>query len=244
MPIDFLFKTIERAAPEPFLEVKGRRVPLALVRNPRAHRYVLRLRPDGVARVTIPRGGSVTEGHSFAKRHLGWLERQLGRLAARPALPKEWLLGMEIHLRGELVRIEPTANEDSRQIRIGSELVNVVDTATDLRRAITIHIWKLAWKELPPRVMEFAKLHHLDVRRVTVRNQKSRWGSCSRGGTISLNWRLIQTPPSVSDYIILHELMHLRQMNHSAKFWREVESACPNYMEVERWLKKHSSLLK
>ena len=82
------------------------------------------------------------------------------------------------------------------------------------------------------------------VGRVSVRNQRSRWGSCARTGTISLNWRLIQTPDSVRDYIVLHELMHVRQMNHSARFWREVAAVCPAYEEAERWIKLHSALLR
>jgi hypothetical protein len=102
----------------------------------------------------------------------------------------------------------------------------------------------LAAKELPPRVLEFATLHQLPVRRISVRNQRSRWGSCSRRGTISLNWRLIQTPAFVRDYILIHEIMHLREMNHSSRFWREVERAFPDYKTAERWLKQHSSLLK
>jgi len=77
-----------------------------------------------------------------------------------------------------------------------------------------------------------------------VRNQRTRWGSCSRRGVISLNWRLIQLPAFVSDYVVLHELMHRRQLNHSDKFWREVEQVCPDYRSAERWLKQHSGLLR
>jgi predicted metal-dependent hydrolase len=95
-----------------------------------------------------------------------------------------------------------------------------------------------------PKVLMFAEQHGLSVKRVTVRNQKSRWGSCSRRGTISLNWRLIQAPGFVADYIILDELMHVRQMNHSRKFWHEVESVCPGFTEAEKWLKQHTSLLR
>jgi hypothetical protein len=82
------------------------------------------------------------------------------------------------------------------------------------------------------------------VCRVVVRNQRTRWGSCSRRGTLSLNWRLVQAPVFVRDYIILHELMHLREMNHSARFWRLVEAACPDYAMAERWLKAHANLLR
>ena len=92
--------------------------------------------------------------------------------------------------------------------------------------------------------MELAALHGIEISRVSVRNQKSRWGSCSRKGTISLNWRLIQTPDFVRDYIILHELAHRKQMNHSDKFWMEVEQLCPDYLVSERWLKAHSKLLR
>jgi len=92
--------------------------------------------------------------------------------------------------------------------------------------------------------MELAVCQQLDVRRVSVRNQRTRWGSCSRRGTISLNWRLLQAPPSVRDYIILHELMHLREMNHSPRFWRQVESVCPDFLQAERWLKQNSRLLR
>ena len=120
----------------------------------------------------------------------------------------------------------------------------MADLATDLRPAIEKHLWQLATQELPPRVQAFAAQHHVTVRRITVRNQRSRWGSCSRRGTISLNWRLIQTPSEVQDYIILHELMHLREMNHSARFWREVKSVCPDYEVAERWLKQNASLLR
>ena len=93
-------------------------------------------------------------------------------------------------------------------------------------------------------MLEYAAVHQLPVRRITVRNQRSRWGSCSRRGTISLNWRLIQAPPFVRDYLILHELSHVREMNHSPRFWREVERVCPDYETAERWLKQHSALLK
>ena len=113
-----------------------------------------------------------------------------------------------------------------------------------LRQDIERHLWHLAAKELPPLVVAMAKLHCVPVTRVTVRNQRSRWGSCSRRGTISLNWRIIQAPDHVRDYLILHELMHLRQMNHSARFWKEVATVCPEYEKAELWLKAHSSLLR
>jgi hypothetical protein len=79
----------------------------------------------------------------------------------------------------------------------------------------------------------------MNVTRVSVRDQRSRWGSCTIGGVVSLNWRLILTPESVRDYIIHHELMHLREMNHSARFWACVEEVSPDWREAEAWIKRN-----
>ncbi len=86
-----------------------------------------------------------------------------------------------------------------------------------------------ASRELPPRLLELAAEHGLSVTRVSVRNQRWRWGSCSRRGHICLNWRLVQMPDAVRDYVMLHELMHLKRMDHSPKFWKLVEKVCPDF---------------
>jgi predicted metal-dependent hydrolase len=228
---------------EHWLRVGARPVRLWLVRNRRARRYVLRLRPDGAARVTIPRGGSVAEAKRFVERNAAWLEGQLLRQTTQPRGPQAWVAGTEILFRGERVRLIAGAEGQPGVISFGSETVRVPNEAADLRPAIERHLRQLAARELPARVLELAALHQCRVSRVTVRNQRSRWGSCSRRGTLSLNWRLVQTPPSVRDYLVLHELAHLREMNHSRRFWQEVERLCPEFREGERWLKQHSSLL-
>jgi predicted metal-dependent hydrolase len=100
-----------------------------------------------------------------------------------------------------------------------------------------------ARRELVPRVGELAHQHGLRVTRVSIRRQRSRWGSCSRRGAISLNWRLVHAPPHVRDYVIVHELMHLREMNHSARFWAHVDAAFPERDAAEQWLKTHAPFL-
>ena len=221
------------------LPVGARSVPVLYVPHPRARRYRLRLRPDGVARVTIPRRGSISAARDFVNRNLDWLERQFQLQAAQPKAPAHWSLGTEILFRGQPARIEAVDGK----IVVGTERITAPDTG-DLKPAIQKHLLKLAKQELPARVQEWAQIHGIEVARVSVRNQKSRWGSCSRRGTISLNWRLIQTPEFVRDYIILHELAHRRQMNHSDRFWQEVERLCPDYLRAEGWLKQHRKLLR
>jgi len=98
--------------------------------------------------------------------------------------------------------------------------------------------------ELPLRLEELAAQHGLTVRRVSIRSQQTRWGSCGRDGHICLNWRLLLMPPAVRDYVLIHELMHLRRMDHSPVFWRLVGEACPGYAEARRWLRQHGPALR
>ena len=227
-------------AVEESLQVGSRTVPLRLVRHPRARRYLLRLLPDGTARVTVPRRGTSHEAIRFAKSQTRWLENQFQRRARAPLRPAAWQIGTVVLFRGEKTTIAAVV---PGTVRVGREEIEI-GMATDLRPAIEKHLRRLAARELPPRVCQLAAETGLIVTRVTIRNQRSRWGSCSRRGTISLNWRLVQLPAFVSDYILLHELMHLRQMNHSAKFWQEVENVCPEYRDAEHWLKAHRELLR
>ena len=118
----------------------------------------------------------------------------------------------------------------------------VVPTST-LTRSKRYTLRARAQVELPSRLLELAAQHGLSVARVTVRNQKSRWGSCGRNGHISLNWRLVRMPASVRDYVLIHELMHLRELNHSAKYWALVAAACPDYDLARRWLRAHGRSL-
>ena len=94
-----------------------------------------------------------------------------------------------------------------------------------------------ASRELPLRLLELAGRYGLTVTRISVRNQRWRWGSCSRSGHICLNWRLVTMPESVRDYVLIHELMHLKRLDHSPKFWKLVAEACPEYEEARAWLR-------
>ena len=96
-----------------------------------------------------------------------------------------------------------------------------------------------AARELPERLYELAARFATNVTRVSVRNQRWRWGSCSPNGHICLNWRLFEMPPFVRDYVIIHELMHLKRMDHSPAFWKLVAVACPEYQTARRWLRDH-----
>ena len=106
-------------------------------------------------------------------------------------------------------------------------------------RAVERELMIRAKRELPIRLMELAVVHQLAVTRVSVRNQRWRWGSCSRSGHICLNWRLVRMPDAVRDYVMIHELMHLKRMDHSPKFWKLVEAACPTFQTSRAYLRTH-----
>ena len=107
------------------------------------------------------------------------------------------------------------------------------------RDAVRSRLRDLATVELPERCRILAAQTGLHPSRVAVRDQRSRWGSCSARGAIMLNWRLLQMPPSVADYVILHELVHLDHPNHSRRFWTGVERVCAEWRASERWLRRH-----
>ena len=168
------------------------------VRHPKARRYVIRVRPDGVVRVTIPRWGSRKEAQLFADAQRSWIDNQLAR----------W--------QTERARANALVPPEVRKQLVAR-----------------------ARRELPARLLELASEHGLTVSRISIRNQRWRWGSCSPSGHICLNWRLVTMPEWVRDYVLIHELMHLKRMDHSRKFWKLVAAACPEYREARAWLREH-----
>jgi predicted metal-dependent hydrolase len=183
------------------------------VRHPRARRYLIRVTAEGTVRVTVPRGGSKREAAAFAEREHAWIERQLR------------------------ARAEREQRERDRRTSNGELGVSNDERSAVARRALIAR----AKQELPPRLLELAGQHGLTVSRISIRNQRSRWGSCSRTGRICLNWRLVTMPAEVRDYVLIHELMHLKRMDHSPKFWKLVAEACPAYKEARAWLRSHGA---
>jgi predicted metal-dependent hydrolase len=216
---------------------------ILFVRSSRARNYRLTLRRDGVGVATIPGRGSEREAQRFVTQHRDWLERARARQAKKPRGAEVWALGTPVLWRGEMTEIRPAGGGERPTVCLAADVFRVPALAGDLRPTLEAHFGRRGKIELPARTWELSAETGTDVKRVTVRNQRSRWGSCSAGGTISLNWRLVQTPDSVRDYIIFHELMHLREMNHSERFWARVEEVCPWWREAERWLKRNGSLL-
>lgn len=209
------------------------------MRSPRARRYVIRVRPDGSVRVTIPRHGTKREALVFARDHADWIARQRQRTAEPSRARAPWLPGRPVWVDGRHLTLTITTEGDRAHAWLDGDAVPIEPAVTCLKAPVQRHLRARAARELPSRVLTLAAAHDLRVACVSVRDQRTRWGSCSTKGRISLNWRLVQMPPAVRDYIIVHELMHLRQPNHSRKFWSLVEAAHPSYRDDVAWLRRH-----
>ena len=244
MQLDFLNALLEpgtekNAISETGVVIGQSRLPLECVRNKRAKRYIIRVLPELVLRVTIPRGGSRKEALRFVSENYAWVEKQFLSLRLQGSLLPDGTsqtMGTVL-FRGRRISI-PSMGHDQSLACFSDQLSGVSsETAVYSRDSAEKILRRLAKLELPKITFDLAKHHGFSPGRVSVRNQKTRWGSCSSTGAISLNWRLVQVPTFVRDYVILHELVHLDHLNHSSRFWKRLAKACPNHKAAEAWLK-------
>jgi predicted metal-dependent hydrolase len=208
-----------------------------LRRHRRARRYTLRIHPtDREAILTMPPRGTIAEAKEFANMHGGWIAARLGRLPkAAPFQP-----GTVIPLRGTPHRIVHRTGERGTvwtETRDNGEKIICVAGDIDFTdRRVHDFLKREARKDLQKAAQLYADALGVRVKRVSIRDQSSRWGSCTSSGSLSFSWRLILAPPFVLDYLAAHEVAHLVEMNHSPKFWRVVDRVCDHVERAKRWL--------
>lgn len=213
-----------------------------LNRHRRARRYTLRV--AAAAReviLTMPPRGSLKEAREFAEKHREWIAARLDRLAkAVPfrhgtVLPLRDVSHRVAHRRKErgTVWIERDGN--------GTHLLCVAGDGPHIGRRITDYLKREARRDLEAASQHYASALGVKIKYLAVRDQSSRWGSCSTTGRLSFSWRLILAPPFVLDYLAAHEVAHLVEMNHSPRFWRLVERVCPNVARAKAWLDAHGN---
>jgi predicted metal-dependent hydrolase len=193
----------------------------------------------------VPRWGSPRDARRFVEESRAWVTRQRAAREAEAAVDRRWRNGSTILLDGEpqVLRVEP--HDDGPRLWCGEARVPVRGplNAADLAPHVVRWLGLRARRELPPALIALAEAHGLSVSRISIRDQQSRWGACSRRASITLNWRLVQVPPAVREYVLLHELMHLKELNHSDRFWRLVAGVCPDYQQARRWLRQEGRQL-
>jgi predicted metal-dependent hydrolase len=215
---------------------------IRLRRHRQARRYTLRIQAATREVVlTMPPRGSLKEARAFADKHSGWIAARLGRLAE--AVP--FRESSKVPLRGTPHRIVHRAQTrgtvwtetDAR----GNRLICVAGDRPHLARRVGDFLRREAKRDFEAASRKYAERLGVSLKRVCVRDQTSRWGSCSTTGVLSFSWRLILAPPYVLDYLAAHEVAHLVEMNHSPRFWRLVGRMCPAIDRAKVWLDVHGA---
>ena len=217
------------------------------IRESRRRRTLsLELRADGSVHVAVPRGLRLAEVRRFVESRRAWIDSKRALLAAAALrrLPLESgaclpYLGTELTLR-----IEPHPGARSACQREQDTLRVRAAQVQSAPRAIEAWYRREALAHAGARVAHFAALVGRAPRRLSIRAQRTRWGSCSARGSISLNWRLMQATPAILDYVVVHELCHLLVPNHSPRFWAEVERVLPDYRERRAALRQFGRSLR
>jgi predicted metal-dependent hydrolase len=213
-----------------------------LRRHRQARRYTLRVvAVTREAILTMPPRGSFREAREFAEKHGAWIAARLDRLPR--AAPFEH--GVEIPLRGMVHAIAHRRSARgtvwTETDREGRRLLCVAGHAAHVARRITDHLKREAKRDLEAAVARYTDRLDVKVRRISIRDQVSRWGSCSTSGALSFSWRLVLAPRFVLDYLAAHEVAHIVEMNHSTRFWRLLGRICPDMERAKAWLDAHGT---
>ncbi|HKP89622.1 MAG TPA: SprT family zinc-dependent metalloprotease [Thermoleophilaceae bacterium] len=225
-------------------------IPYAIQRSSRARYARIEVDAAGV-RVIVPERMPLREVAPFVARKQRWIERTLRRYRlAEAESPRVELtdggavpyLGAELALR---VRVEP-GRVRSHVARRGDQLrVAVGEPGEDaVREALERWYRRQARTEIAPRLDEAAARAGTSYTGLSIRNQRTRWASCSSRGAMSFNWRLLLGPPEILDYVVEHEVAHLEVLGHSRRFWALVARRSPDYKRHERWLRRYGSTLR
>jgi predicted metal-dependent hydrolase len=214
--------------------------PVRIRRHRQARRYTLRV--DAAARevvLTIPPRGSLREAREFAQKHGGWIAARLQRLPQTTpfqdgvVVPFRGVPHRIVHRPGTRKPVWIEAGDD------GECLICVAGEPPHHNRRIGDFLKREAHRALDTASRRYARELGAGFKRISVRDQSSRWGSCSNTGVLSFSWRLIMAPPFVLDYLAAHEATHLVELNHSPRFWRLLRKLNPDCERAKVWLDVH-----
>lgn len=218
-------------------------ITLTVKRSAQAKRFTLRIEPrERGLKVSAPLHAEDHDILAFVRKHHGWAEKQLSKQPEMGALKQ----GVKIPVRGVPHRLEHTGKLRGlpAQFKEGDEAVLALSgDVNSLPRRAGDFLKREAKNEIEPKALALAQSIHKRVKSISFKDTKSRWGSCTSDGALSFSWRIMMAPPLVIDYLIAHEVAHLREMNHGPKFWALCEELCPETKRAKAWLKKNGAAL-
>ena len=210
-------------------------IPLILRRSARARRISLRISQlDGRVTLTLPSSLPEGEAIEFARSKEAWIRKHLDARGGDVCVA----LGAELPIGGKMVRVVPG---QGRSVQIGHEEVAVPGAPDRVGKRLAAYLKEVARDRLAGACDDYAALLGKPYARLTLRDTRSRWGSCTSDAGLMFSWRLIMAPPEVLDYVAAHEVAHLAQMNHSPAFWAEVERIYGPYKDPRSWLRKEGN---
>jgi predicted metal-dependent hydrolase len=210
-------------------------------RSDRALRMRLRIVPGQGLEVVLPRGVALREAAAFVRRERVWVLRQLATL---PVVGDNDIAdGTVVAAHGETLTVRITTGAANRARRAGDVLH--VTCSAGIPASVVIERWyrREARRIFAERAQAHAAVLGVAFDRITVKDTRSRWGSCSAKGNLNFSWRLLLAPPAVLDYVVAHEVAHLCELNHSPRFWAIVAHLCPDYRTHRLWLRQHGRTL-
>lgn len=214
--------------------INGTIVTYTLRRSTRRRSIALRIDEQGL-RIAVPWNASRHSIRAAIEQHADWIVGKLAEWREKRPPQLSWVTGDAVMYLGKplVLHVEdgtgnPLVIDGRLQVRARRSNPNVVE------KKVTDWLKAAAASDYPPRVDRYCSLAGVSVGEVRLSSARSRWGSCHSNGCIRLNWRMIQTPPRLIDYVVAHEVAHLREMNHSPRFWALVESMVPDYRERRR----------
>ncbi len=221
---------------------EGERFDVAVRRRPTARRFTLRVsHATGEVVLTLPPRGDFMAALRFAEEHGAWIATRVRNVPRRI----EFRTGAKVPYRSVPHRIVRWSGVRGIAIATkdddGNPVLAVSCEPVHVPRRVADFLKKQAHRDLERAVLRHTEALGMPAKKITVRDTKSRWGSCTAAGRLNFSWRLIMAPPFVLDYLAAHEVAHLKDMNHSEKFWRSVQALCPRTEEAERWLKRHGA---
>lgn len=234
------------------LETKKGTVVYDLVRSNRKT-VGLTVSRDGTVTVKAPNSVSLKLIEEIVAKKLEWIQRKQEELAMLPReTKKDYVTGQTILYLGESILLQVDTKHSKTYDFVQLEetgLQNVLHVYTKsaesyyVKELVYSWLMKRAGKIFEQRIQYYQPYFSVKPATLRIKDQKTRWGSCSTRRNINLNWRLIMAPMEVIDYVIIHEMCHLLQMNHSKEFWNEVEKVMPEYRNHQNWLKVHGNEL-
>lgn len=212
-------------------------------RNTRSRNLRMRITNASEVIVSAPPRVSDHVISRFVSDHTDWIIKNLAKLKARKSIQKP----DELTVFGKNYKkvVHPADDVNTRHpVFIQDDELHiqpVSDSAAAVQRTFETFLKTTAQKYIIPRTKQLADIMNITYTTLTLRDQKTRWGSCSSQGGLNFNWRLVQYPTQMIDYVIIHELAHRREMNHSHRFWAIVAKYDPEYQAHRRWLQKYGS---